>query len=98
MAFIKIKLTRVIDSSFPTFGEFEFVEASGEVIVVHEKFPVVGVEMPAAESVFPIEVKMECSVISKTEVGVLIDTSKPHGIADVHGRTRFHMNSDRLIE
>ena len=98
MAFIKIKLTRVIDFSFPTFGEFEFIDASGEVILIHEKFPVVGVETPLAESALPIELQMACSVISRSEVGVLIDIEKPHGIADVHGRTRFQMNADRLIE
>ncbi|MGH1466639.1 MAG: hypothetical protein ACRBBQ_14900 [Cognatishimia sp.] len=98
MAFIKTKLTRIIDSSFPTFGEFDFVDALGEVIVIHEKLPVLGVEIPIAESTFPIEVKIECAVISRTEVGVLIDIKKPHDLADVHGRTRFQLNADKLIE
>ena len=98
MAFIEVKLTRIIDSSFPTFGEFEFVDASGEIVVILEKFLVVGIDEPMAESPLPIKGKMACSVISRSKVDVLIDIEKPDGIVDLNGRTRFQISADKLIE
>jgi len=98
MAFIKVTLTRIIDTAFPTHGEFQLTDTSGEVVVIHEKLPVMGVDMSAAEPKLPIEVKMACSVTSKTQVDVLIDTNIPHGIADVHGQTQFRVSADKLID
>lgn len=98
VASIKPKLTRITDSSFPIFGEFECVDATREVITFHEKLPVVGVEIPVVEATLPFDVKMECSVISTSEVGVLIDTEKPHGIKDVHIQRLFQLNANRLNE
>ena len=48
MAFINVTLTEITDIAFPVFGAFEFIDSSGESIVIHEKLLVVGVDMAEA--------------------------------------------------
>lgn len=98
MASVKVVLTKIIDDSgYPTFGAFEFTELSGEVVVIHEKFPVVGVEEADSEIVFPMDVDLACTIISASQTDVLIDISRPYGIEDVQGRTEFRVNPDLVI-
>lgn len=94
MASVKVVLTKIIDYAFPTFGAFEFTEVSGEVIVIHEKLPVVGVDEDEVETKLPMDVVLECKIISASHTDVLIDTSEPYAIEDVHGRTQFRVSAD----
>lgn len=86
---VQVTVTRIIDWTFPVFGEFELICDFG-VALFHEKLPVVGVEIEAgAEFDLPMGVLMECTAVSTTQEGTVIDTSLPHRIEDTCGRTRF---------
>lgn len=46
----------------------------------------------------PLGVTLECSIVSETQAGVLIDIGVPHGITDVRGQTRFRVSVDVVAE
>ena len=97
MAFINVTLTEITDIAFPVFGAFEFIDSSGESIVIHEKLLVVGVDMAEAKLSIPMTVPLECTVTSQAHGITQIDTSEPHGISDIQGRTRFEVGSDFIV-
>ncbi len=96
MASLKVTLTAVVDRSFPTWGRFEFVDASGETIVIEEKLPIVGVH--EEELNIPMAVVLECTVVSKENGSKKIDTSQPYGVSDIKGRMQFQVNSELIVE
>ncbi|MFK7765521.1 MAG: hypothetical protein AB8B62_19815 [Roseobacter sp.] len=91
MATVKVTLTKIVDDTFPVWGAFEFTDQSGKVIVIHEKLPVVGIEVDGLR--LPLDVELECDVISASNASVLIDTTKPHAIEDIRGQTQFQVSA-----
>ncbi len=90
MATVKAVLTRIVDDAFPVWGRFEFTDLSGDIIVIHEKLPVVGVSEQGLS--LPADVELECKIISTSNTSVLIDTRLPHAIADIRGQTQFQVS------
>ncbi len=97
MAIIRVSLTRIVDHSFPFFGSFEFADLSGEVVVIHEKLPVIGVDYVEGETILPIDVDLECKVVSTSVRGIVIDISEPYAMEDIHGRTEFHVRTEMVV-
>ncbi|CAN0495394.1 unnamed protein product, partial [Discosporangium mesarthrocarpum] len=75
MAFIKVKLIDVTDTSFPALGKFVFTDVSGEAVVIYEKLPVPGLDIDQDLVDVPMDVTLECKVASEIRDTVLIDTS-----------------------
>jgi len=98
VATLQVSLTEISDDGFPIFGIFEFTESSGEVVVIREKLPVIGAEYVEGVTLLPVYVKLECSIVSTSDVEVIVDISCPHGIADTLGRTRFRVRKQLVVE
>jgi hypothetical protein len=91
MATIKVTLMKIFSDTFPVCGAFEFTDYSGNVIVIHEKLPVIGVAEEGLR--LPADAEMECLVVSTSSASVLIDTSQPHSIEDTMGQTQFQVSA-----
>jgi len=91
MATVKVALTKIVDDAVPTFGAFQFTDLSGNVIVIHEKLPVIGVNEVGLR--LPVDLELECKIISASNTGVLIDTSEPYAIEDIRGQTQFQVSA-----
>ena len=97
MATIRVVLTKIFDRDYPGFGSFEFDDVSGQTVVIHEKLPVVGVDFWDGETKLPLNVELDCTVVSAYDDYVVIDTRNPHHIEDVHGRFEFRV-SPKLVK
>ena len=97
MAFINVTLSEITDTAFPMFGAFELIETSGEVIVIHEKLSVVGVDIDHDTLSIPISVPLECTITAQVQGIMQIDTNEPLGISDIQGRTRFKVSSEFVV-
>ena len=96
IASVQVVLTRIIDQAYPVFGEFLLTSTTG-VAVFREKLPVLGVDLgPDTEAELPMTVYMDCTIVSSTSEGTLIDTSLPNQIEDIHGHTRFIVEPNTL--
>ncbi len=73
------------------------MDKSGEVIVIHEKLPVLGVDGDAMELNLPMKVTMECAITFSSKDALQIDTSQPHGICDIEDRTRFEVSAELVM-
>lgn len=96
IATLRVTFTEIVDQGFPLCGAFVFSEVLGDLVVIHEKLPVLGVDYAEGHSNLPLTVDLTCRVVSTSGEGVVIDTSEPHGIQDIRGRTRFHVSADLL--
>ncbi len=92
MVYVKVVLTEFVDDRFPSVGAFEFTDLQGETIVIHEKLCVVGLDEAGTASQIPMNVGLECMIVSETHDHVMIDTSAPYAIEDVQGRTQFQVS------
>ena len=96
-ASVQVTLTKIIDQAYPMVGEF-LLTSTTSVAVFREKLPVVGVDLELdTEAELPKIVWMNCTIVLRTCEGTLIDTSLPHRIEDIHGRTRFLVQPNILL-
>jgi|GEM_PF-5237795 len=91
MATVKIKLAKIIADTCPTVGMFEFTDLLGNIIAIHEKLPVIGVN--EVDLRLPQNVQLDCKLVSTSNAGVVIDISKPHGVEDTRGQSQFEVSA-----
>ncbi|MDO6590229.1 hypothetical protein DS901_12010 [Loktanella sp. D2R18] len=94
MASVKVTLTQIVDSSFPGVGAFEFADATGKTIVVHEKLPVAGVN----KAEIGVEADLRCTTVTAMQTNILIDISRPDAMEDDQGQIHFWVNADLVNE
>jgi hypothetical protein len=100
---IKVKIERFTDDWQPGFVECCFVDALGNLHVFEEKVPIVSLEDLTAQSVYPRDGVIACSLIASRagadgrEV-VTVDTEQPWVIESKAGQSRFDVFRNQLVE
>jgi hypothetical protein len=100
---IRVSIERFTDSSQPGWVECVFVDAAGRRHLFVEKAPVVSAEDLWADSLYPREGFIACTVISVDRDAdgreiVTVETEEPWGIESTTGQVRFEVFRDQLVE
>lgn len=94
-----VKITRLVEASFPGFVECSLVDADGRTHLFVEKVPVVTLECLDEESDYPTDGVIACEIIGTTEDSVLhVSTRLPWGVESKDGQTGFKIKREKLIK
>ena len=102
MPAIKVRITRLVDTSQPGFVECQLVDANDRVWLFIEKIPVVTTEALWIESEYPRDGAIGCEVVGRSmdrngEI-VIVETLRPWGVESTDGVTRFEIRQSDLLE
>ena len=97
-AYLRVTALEYIDW-FPGFLRCELKDRHGKIHEFVEKIPVVcGADSQyGAESLYPIEITFDCTLMDCLNDGYLISTEEPYHIASEEGITEFEVNNDQVI-
>jgi hypothetical protein len=100
---IKVSIDRFTDASQPGWVECTLVDAAGRRHVFVEKVPIVTAEDLWADSAYPREGFIACTVMGVDRAAdgreiVSVETEQPLGIESTTGEVRFQVFRDQLVE
>lgn len=89
-------ITSVDESQFPFVVSLEFHDHQDVLHLVHEKVPVLALELEQHPASRPQVHMIQCEAIDFLEDGVLIDLSKPHGYETAEGVCQLVVAKDQV--
>jgi hypothetical protein len=101
MLSVRVTIAGFIDEHQPGWVECLLVDVHGRTWKIHEKIPVVSSEDLTADSKYPKQGIVGCTVLARTanatgrEV-VTIGTERPWGIESIEGNTVFEVFAEQL--
>jgi hypothetical protein len=100
---VKMLITRFLDAGFPGFVELQLEDAYGKTHVFGEKIPVVTELDIWADSVYPIDAKIECEIQKRftDDRGrslIRVDTELPWHIESNEGISIFEVLASQVTE
>nr|WP_294787352.1 hypothetical protein [uncultured Flavobacterium sp.] len=101
MIYVKIKIAKFIDDSFPGFVECTLVDALNKLHIIIDKVPVVTDKYLDANSDYPQDGEIACTIIKqwtndKGQKIYKIDTS-PWGIDSIEELKEFDVFEEQLV-
>jgi hypothetical protein len=102
MPAIKVRITRLVDTSQPGFVECQLVDANDRAWLFIEKIPMVTTEALGVHGEYPRNGAIACEIVgraadSRGEI-VIVDTSRPWDVESIDGISRFQIRPDILME
>ncbi|MFE8017092.1 hypothetical protein [Streptomyces antibioticus] len=101
MILLRCRAIRLVDEGFPGWVEVVLRDARGRVWTIVDKCPVFGGAGLGPETVFPVEVTLECrplGFIAEGRTGGLVRVSTdPHHVAAEDGTDEFEVFPEQLL-
>ncbi|MBL8970129.1 MAG: hypothetical protein JNK56_06095 [Myxococcales bacterium] len=103
MLALQVEILRFVDDTQPGWVECQLVDVSGETHVFVEKVPVVSDAALDASSRYPQPGLIACTLVERRVgadggVVLLVDTTRPWGVASLAGGERFAVRADQTVE
>lgn len=94
MAKAKVKILKIVDTSFPTFIKFELTDKKGISHHFIDKIPIVNSNY---DLIPPCIGYMRCNIFFETEDSFIIDTFLPDDIMSLDGKYQFEVFKEQII-